>query len=288
MEINGYTRLCGLIGNPVEHTLSPVIHNTVAEEMHDNLVYVPFHVEQGNLQKAIAGAYSLNVLGLNVTVPYKQAVIPCLDCVEGLAEKIGAVNTLVRTENGFRGYNTDMMGLYRAMEEEGIAFEAEDMILLGAGGAARAAAFLCAEKGAKRVYLLNRSYEKAAVLAEEVNRAYERDCILPMALSEYEKLPEEKMTAIQGTSAGLYPNTEDAVILDPAFYQHISKAYDLIYKPEETRFMKLVKKAGGEAYCGIRMLLYQGIIAYELFLDTKVPENVIRKVSALLQEKVKG
>lgn len=288
MEINGYTRLCGLIGNPVEHTLSPVIHNTVAEEMHDNLVYVPFHVEQGNLQKAIAGAYSLNVLGLNVTVPYKQAVIPCLDCVEGLAEKIGAVNTLVRTENGFRGYNTDMMGLYRAMEEEGIAFEAEDMILLGAGGAARAAAFLCAEKGAKRVYLLNRSYEKAAVLAEEVNRAYERDCILPMALSEYEKLPGEKMTAIQGTSAGLYPNTEDAVILDPAFYQHISKAYDLIYKPEETRFMKLVKEAGGEAYCGIRMLLYQGIIAYELFLDTKVPENVIRTVSALLQEKVKG
>lgn len=288
MEINGYTRLCGLIGNPVEHTLSPVIHNTVAEEMHDNLVYVPFHVEQGNLQKAIAGAYSLNVLGLNVTVPYKQAVIPCLDYVEGLAEKIGAVNTLVRTENGFRGYNTDMMGLYRAMEEEGIAFEAEDMILLGAGGAARAAAFLCAEKGAKRVYLLNRSYETAAVLAEEVNRAYERDCILPMALSEYEKLPEEKMTAIQGTSAGLYPNTEDAVILDPAFYQHISKAYDLIYKPEETRFMKLVKEAGGEAYCGIRMLLYQGIIAYELFLDTKVPENVIRKVSALLQEKVKG
>ena len=288
MEINGHTRLCGLIGNPVEHTLSPVIHNTVAEEMHDNLVYVPFHVEQGNLQKAIAGAYSLNVLGLNVTVPYKQAVIPCLDCVEGLAEKIGAVNTLVRTENGFRGYNTDMMGLYRAMEEEGIAFEAEDMILLGAGGADRAAALLCAEKGAKRVYLLNRSYEKAAVLAEEVNRAYERDCILPMALSEYEKLPEEKMTAIQGTSAGLYPNTEDAVILDPAFYQHISKAYDLIYKPEETRFMKLVKEAGGEAYCGIRMLLYQGIIAYELFLDTKVPENVIRKVSALLQEKVKG
>ncbi len=288
MEINGHTRLCGLIGNPVEHTLSPVIHNTVAEEMHDNLVYVPFHVEQGNLQKAIAGAYSLNVLGLNVTVPYKQAVIPCLDCVEGLAEKIGAVNTLVRTENGFLGYNTDMMGLYRAMEEEGIAFEAEDMILLGAGGAARAAAFLCAEKGAKRVYLLNRSYEKAAVLAEEVNRAYERDCILPMALSEYEKLPEEKMTAIQGTSAGLYPNTGAAVILDPAFYQHISKAYDLIYKPEETRFMKLVKEAGGEAYCGIRMLLYQGIIAYELFLDTKVPENVIRKVSALLQEKVKG
>lgn len=288
MEINGHTRLCGLIGNPVEHTLSPVIHNTVAEEMHDNLVYVPFHVEQGNLQKAIAGAYSLNVLGLNVTVPYKQAVIPYLDCVEGLAERIGAVNTLVRTENGFRGYNTDMMGLYRAMEEKGIAFEAEDMILLGAGGAARAAAFLCAEKGAKRVYLLNRSYEKAAVLAEEVNRAYERDCILPMALSEYEKLPEEKMTAIQGTSAGLYPNTEDAVILDPAFYQHISKAYDLIYKPEETRFMKLVKEAGGEAYCGIRMLLYQGIIAYELFLDTKVPENVIRKVSALLQEKVKG
>ena len=288
MEINGHTRLCGLIGNPVEHTLSPAIHNTVAEEMHDNLVYVPFHVEQGNLQKAVAGAYSLNVLGLNVTVPYKQEVISCLDCVEGLAEKIGAVNTLVRTENGFRGYNTDMMGLYRAMEEKGIVFEGKDMILLGAGGAARAAAFLCAEKGAERVYLLNRSYEKAAALAEEVNGAYGRDCIIPMALTDYEKLPEEKMTAIQGTSVGLYPRTEDAVIKDPAFYQHISIAYDLIYKPCETRFMKLVKEAGGEAYCGIQMLLYQGIIAYELFLDTKVPEDVIHKVSVLLQEKVKG
>ena len=288
MEINGHTRLCGLIGNPVEHTLSPAIHNTVAEEMHDNLVYVPFHVEQGNLQKAVAGAYSLNVLGLNVTVPYKQEVISCLDCVEGLAEKIGAVNTLVRTENGFRGYNTDMMGLYRAMEEKGIVFEGKDMILLGAGGAARAAAFLCAEKGAKRVYLLNRSYEKAAALAEEVNGAYGSDCIIPMALTDYEKLPEEKMTAIQGTSVGLYPHTEDAVIKDPAFYQHISIAYDLIYKPCETRFMKLVKEAGGDAYCGIQMLLYQGIIAYELFLDTKVPEDVIHKVSVLLQEKVKG
>ena len=117
-DINGYTRTCGLIGNPVEHTLSPVIHNTLSMVLGKNLAYVPFHVETGRLEDAVKGAFALNLLGINVTVPYKSDVIPYLDDIDPLASNIGAVNTLVRTEKGYKGYNTDMPGLYRAMCED--------------------------------------------------------------------------------------------------------------------------------------------------------------------------
>ena len=288
MIIDGHTRLCGLIGNPVEHTLSPVIHNTLAQKLSHNLVYVPFLVEKDNLRDAIKGAYGLHVLGMNVTVPYKSDVISCLKEIDELAEKIGAVNTLVSVENGYKGYNTDILGLYRAMQREGISLEGESVVLLGAGGAARAAAFLCAEKGAKQVFVLNRSIDRAEALADEVNRAFDRKCICPMAMADYGKLPEGKMLAIQGTSVGLHPNVDDVVVEDKEFYKRIHTGFDLIYKPEETKFMKLVKEAGGQAYNGLKMLLYQGIIAYELWNQVEVSEETAEEIYELLRESVKG
>ena len=286
MEINGHTRLCGLIGNPVEHTLSPVIHNTLAGETGHNLVYVPFHVEHGYLEDAVKGAYGLNVLGMNVTVPYKSDVIASLQEIDGLAAKIGAVNTLVRTQGGYKGYNTDILGLYRAMQSEGIALEGEQVILLGAGGAARSVAFLCAEKGADKVYLLNRSLEKAQAVAKEVNTSCGRECIVPMEIANYKDLPEGRFLAIQGTSVGLFPDADSAVIEDKAFYEKVHTGYDLIYKPAETKFMKLVKESGGRAYNGLKMLLYQGIIAYELWNHMTVSEKTAEEIYELLKEKV--
>ncbi len=272
MEINGRTRTCGLIGNPVEHTLSPVIHNTLAQRFGHNLVYVPFPVETGQIEEAVAGASALQLLGLNVTVPYKGEVISCLREVDSLAASIGAVNTLVAVPGGFKGYNTDMEGLYRAMMSEGIQIVDEEIILLGAGGASRAVAYLCAVKGAKRVYLLNRTLEKAQKVAEEVNRAVERQVILPMALTDFDSLPDRKFLTIQGTSVGLAPHVEDVVIDDEKFYAKVHTGFDLIYSPWETRFMRLVKKSGGRAYNGLKMLLYQGIIAYELWNRVTVSE----------------
>ena len=138
--VDGKTAVCGLIGNPVEHTLSPVIHNTLARMTGENLIYVPFRVEKERVEDALKGAFALNVLGLNVTVPHKSEVLPYLDGVDEEAAMIGAVNTLVRTEKGYRGYNTDLPGLYRALLSEGIQVEGEEILLLGAGGASRAAA----------------------------------------------------------------------------------------------------------------------------------------------------
>lgn len=284
--IDGYTRVCGVIGNPVEHTMSPTIHNTLAQKLSHNLVYVPFRVEKGEAVTAVKGAYALNMLGMNVTVPFKSEVIPALVEIDDLAEKIGAVNTLVRVKSGFKGYNTDMPGLYRAMCSEKVALEGEKVVLLGAGGVARAVAFLCAVKNASRVYVLNRSFEKGKALADEVNEKVGRDCIVPMALSDYGKLPEEKFLAIQATSQGMYPNVGKAVIEDEAFYQKIHTGYELIFNPTETRFMQLVRAQKGRAFHGLKMLLYQGIIGYELWNQVKVSEELAEEVYCAMKEKM--
>lgn len=284
-EINGYTRTCGLIGNPVEHTMSPVIHNTLAEATGENLNYVPFHVPTGYLGDSVRGAFALNLLGLNVTVPYKSDVMEYLVDIDPLAESIGAVNTLVRVEKGFKGYNTDMPGLFRAMCDDGVKIEGEKVLILGAGGVARAVAMLLAKNNAAEIVILNRTLEKAEAIACEINALEEKKVAKGMLLSEYKTLPEgERYLAIQATNVGMYPNVEDAVITEDAFYQKIHTGYDLIFNPFRTRFMELVQKQGGNAYNGLKMLLYQGIIAYELWTGQSIDDELADRVYEKLKE----
>lgn len=284
-DINGYTRTCGLIGNPVEHTLSPVIHNTLSMVLGENLAYVPFHVENGRLEDAIKGAFALNLLGLNVTVPYKSDVIPYLTDIDPLAENIGAVNTLVRTETGYKGYNTDMPGLYRAMCEDGVKVKGEKVLILGAGGVARAVAMLLLDKGAREAILLNRTVQKAQEVADEVNRIAGRKFAKAMPMDAYDTLPAGKgYLAIQATSVGMYPGCDAAVIEDSAFYEKVHTGYDLIFNPPKTRFMELVEAQGGKAYNGAKMLLYQGIIAFELWTGCEIKSWLADKVYERMQE----
>lgn len=270
MNIDGYTRTCGLIGCPVEHTMSPAIHNTLAEAMGQNLVYVPFHVQPGHVREAVEGAYALNLLGCNVTVPYKSQVIPYLKETDLLAEKIGAVNTLVRVEGGFRGYNTDMPGLLRALGSDGVRTAGEKVLILGAGGVARAVAVMLSEL-AEEIVILNRTVEKARKIAEEVNACAERKPARAMSTEDWRKLPKgERYLAVQATNVGMFPRTDEAVIEEPDFYERIHTGYDLIFNPAKTRFMQLTEAAGGRAYNGLKMLLYQGVIAYELWTGRTV------------------
>ena len=289
IEINGKTRTCGIIGNPVEHTMSPVIHNTLSQSMGINMAYVPFHVKDGQLEAAVKGAYGLNILGMNVTVPYKSDVVAQLAEIDPLAEKIGAVNTLVRTEGGYKGYNTDMTGLLRAMKSDGINIEGEEVIILGAGGVGRAVAFLCAANGADKVYLLNRNVEKSDSVAAEVNKALATEHVEPMALSDYQKLlrgAENRYVVIQCTSVGLSPNVNDVVIADGDFYHYIRFGYDLSYSPRETQFMKYVTDNGGMAFNGLKMLLYQALDAFELWNGCKVSDENAQQIYQKLQEKL--
>lgn len=284
-KINGYTRVCGVMGNPVEHTMSPAIHNTLAEALGENLVYVPFRVPAGQAGEAVQGAYALNLLGMNVTVPYKSQVIPYLKETDPLARTIGAVNTLVRVPEGFKGYNTDMPGLYRAMCRDGVSLEGEKILILGAGGVARAVAILAADRKAAQITLLNRTADRAVKVAEEVNGIAGRRIAEGKKLDTWSSLPEgERYLAIQATNVGMFPNVGEAVIEDEAFYRKIHTGYDLVFNPAETKFMSNVRQGGGRAFNGLKMLLYQGIIAYELWTGVRVDQELAQKAYGAMKE----
>lgn len=286
MNIDGRTNVIGLIGNPVEHTLSPVIHNGIGGHMGISSVYVPFRVDGDGLAAAVAGAYELNIKGLNVTVPHKNDVMESLVELDKAAEQIGAVNTLVRMDekHGYKGYNTDMLGLQRQIHEDGISLKGETVVILGAGGAAKAVVYMCLLEGAKRIYLLNRTVEKAQQIADSMNR----DLVIPMQLSDYTQIidNEDQLIVFQATSIGLFPNIDQVVIEDTAFYKKVKAGVDLIYNPAETQFMRLVSENGGRAYNALKMLLYQGVIAYELWHDIIVPSDVIEDIYTDLKRQV--
>lgn len=283
-QIDGHTRLLGLLGNPVEHTLSPLIHNTLSEILGQNRVYVPFHVEGEGLEQAVRGAYDLNILGLNVTVPFKNSVMEHVVELDKAAEAIGAVNTLVRTTGGYKGYNTDMPGLLRAIDSDGIQLKDQTVVILGAGGASKAVAFMCMQEQVKEIYLLNRTVEKAQAIADSLNGYFHRAGIQAMAVEDYGKLPPVPWIVFQCTSLGLSPRVEDVLIEDREFYNHVRIGVDLIYNPAETRFMGMVREAGGQAYNGLKMLLYQGIIAYELWNRVQVTTEQAEQVYDRLYE----
>ncbi len=292
--IGGNTQVYGIVGNPVRHTMSPKIHNFLAELLGHDLVYLPFEVS-GDVMTAVRGAYELGIRGMNVTVPYKSAVIRALAEVDAEAERIGAVNTLVGTDGGYKGYNTDVTGLRRELQEEGISISGERVIILGAGGAARAAAMMCAADGAREIYIWNRNREKAVNLAEDVKHNLSAEdstdasigTVQVQALGdmEYEQLSDTKYIAFQCTPVGLSPHTGEAVIEDSKFYRQLKYAVDLIYIPKRTRYMELAEEAGVYAVNGAKMLIYQAIAAYELWNDVVLSQEVIGQLFAhMVQE----
>lgn len=285
-HINSATRLCALIGNPVAHSISPVIHNNLSRLCGVNLAYVTLKVEEGDVKEAVKGAYALNMLGMNVTVPHKQTVIEALADIDPLAKAIGAVNTLVRTDKGYKGYNTDILGLKRELNESGLELKGRPVVILGAGGAARAIAFLCADSGASEVNILNRTVEKAEEIANAVNNNLNIDTVRAMNINDYDKIKESGYLVIQTTSVGLHPHDDGAVITDIEFYKRASAGVDIIYNPAETKFMKLMKEARKVSYNGLKMLLYQGVEAFELWNNIKVSDDAVKEVYELMKKEL--
>src|SRR3990172_6205824 len=169
MNISGKTKICGLIGDPVEHTMSPAMHNAAFKKLELDYVYIAFRVKGTELDKAIAGIRALSMRGLNVTIPHKVAVMKLLDKLDPLAEKIGAVNTIVNDNGVLTGYNTDATGFLQPLLEKGIEPENKVILILGAGGGSRGITFILAENGAK-LTILNRSVVRAEELAKQISQ----------------------------------------------------------------------------------------------------------------------
>ncbi len=286
-EILGTTRVFGLMGYPVHHTLSPAIHNTISENAGIDMVYVPFEVEPSGLEAAVKGALALDIGGLNVTIPHKSEIIQYLDEVDEVALKIGAVNTLVRTADGkgFKGYNTDYYGIKKALEKAGVSLKGRSVIILGAGGVSRPTAFLCADEGAGEVFILNRTVSKAENIAEEVNDHAGRKLCTAMSVEAYkELLSDKKYVCFQMTSVGMVPDTESALIEDEEFYRHIEVGFDGVYRPMKTKFLRLCEAVGAKCIYGLDVLLYQGVHAFELWNGVKISDEVCSKTYGKLLE----
>lgn len=264
--IDAKTKVFGLLANPIGHSLSPRFQNALAAYCGENAAYLPFEVKRPEcLEAALIGAHALGIAGLNVTVPYKEAVIPYLSGLSEEARRIGAVNTLVRSEEGYIGHNTDIAGMESMLLRQGLSIRGAKVLVLGAGGAARSAAVLAALKGAAELVILNRNKERAEALAASLRGMAPKLPVFADCLDAWEKLPGDSYLCIQCTSVGMWPKVEETVIADPRFYEKLAAAADIVYTPAETEFLRLVRAAGKPTVGGLPMLISQGVHAFSLW-----------------------
>lgn len=281
-DIRGTTRLCALLGNPTGHSLSPMIHNNLASSTKTDMAYTTFSVEKEALEDAVRGAFALGIVGMNVTVPYKQEVMKYLVGIDPLARAIGAVNTLVRKENGYYGYNTDILGFSRELAANNFSVKNRDVVILGAGGVARAIAFACAKDGAARIFILNRSVDKAKALANDLDMYFDLpkgEKVIPMSLNRSEEVEAEEFLLVQTTDIGMYPKVENIILEESRLYDEAAFGFDVVYNPYNTGFMNKLKSKGKRAVNGLPMLLYQGIEAYKMwFNDARITRDMEKSI----------
>jgi shikimate dehydrogenase len=278
MAVNGKTKVCAIIGDPVEHSLSPAMHNAAFKELGLNLVYVAFAVTKSELENAISGVRSLGLRGLNVTMPHKNAVIKYLDEVDSTAESIGAVNTILNSQGKLTGYNTDGIGAMIALQENGVTVDEKKMVILGAGGAAKAIAHEAAQD-AEELVVLNRTAEKAEQLAKDLNKKFETN-VKSGTLSPELLKKELKDTDIlvNATSVGMSPETNRSPVPTDLLRQDMC-VMDIIYNPLETKLAKDAKTVGAKVVSGLEMLVYQGAAAFEAWTNCPAPVEVMKKAA---------
>lgn len=277
-NITGSIVICGVIGKPIHHTLSPLIHHTIAETFGYELAYLPFLVEEKHLEEAIKGAYALNIKGLNITMPHKKEVMKYMVELDDMAMKVGAVNTLVKVTGGYKGYNTDVMGLRRSLKQNGLDYRDKNVAIIGSGGAAFAAVVSIIDE-AKSVHIFNRTKDHVVKLKEHFKAYYDK----PIEMYDEEssaKVPIDYI--IQTTGVGMGDLVGKIPLCAPKLVEHAKIAVDLIYNPKETEFLKYARNKGCNVINGFDMLFYQAVIAYELMhqctIDTMQAEEIKNKI----------
>lgn len=278
IQVKASTGLVALLGHPVQHSLSPLMHNAAFAAGGQNLVYLAFDVEPGDLVAALAGLKALGFRGANVTVPHKEAVIPYLDVVDPVAARIGAVNTIVNEDRCLKGYNTDGSGFLRSLEEAGFDPAGKRAVILGAGGAARAVAFALATAGCGSLVLANRTPERATELAGALAGAgLPAPVVYRLGDAGMRSEVEAADLVLNTTSLGMWPRVEETP-LPPDWFRPGQWVYDLVYNPLETKFLAGARRRGCRVISGLDMLLYQGAAAFTLWTGREAPVAVMDRV----------
>ncbi|TRO49740.1 shikimate dehydrogenase [Candidatus Bathyarchaeota archaeon] len=276
--MSGKTRVCGVIGDPIEHTLSPTIQNSAFNHLKLDFVFLAFQVKAIDLENAVRGMRGLGIHGLNITMPHKSTVIGCLDKVDSTVRFLGSANTILNRDGKLSGFSTDGIGALKGLIENGVVLSGKKVLLLGAGGAAKAIALTLVQEVGE-LAILNRSAEKAEVLAERLGRMFNRkvvgDVLSPITIAEN---LQDSDILVNATSAGMKPNLGQSIV-PPKWLRSDLVVMDIVYNPVETKLAKDAKVAGAKVISGVEMLIYQGAASFEIWTGKSAPIEVMRRAA---------
>ncbi|MEO0541950.1 MAG: shikimate dehydrogenase [Cyanobacteria bacterium P01_A01_bin.105] len=290
LRIQGTTQLLGVIGHPVKHSFSPAMHNAALAHLGLDFVYLPFAIAPPDLPVAVDGFAAIGVQGFNITIPHKQAILPLLTQVTDTAQAIGAVNTVWRTDQGWHGTNTDVTGFLAPLQAGRGAgrgarnWQGQTAMILGNGGAARAVVAACAQLDMAHIQVFGRSLGKLQAFLDSWRGAAFADRMSVHLWSELSEALPQAQLVVNSTPLGMAPQTETSPLspAQMALLPDNAVAYDLIYTPRPTQFLKLAADRGLTAIDGLEMLVQQGAAALEIWIRQAPPVEVMR--TALLEQ----
>lgn len=282
IPITGHTRLTALLGSPVAHSISPLMHNEAFQLLDLDYTYLCFEVNEETLPAAVDGLKACGIRGFNLTMPNKNKIVELLDELSPAARLIGAVNTVVNDDGHLIGYNTDGVGYMQAVKDAGYDITGKTITIMGAGGAATAICAQAALDGVEKIHIFaretSRFWDRTQKLAENINSTRPCKAVLhenkdTAALAQ---AISESALLLNATSVGMAPNTEGTIIEDTSLYHPDLIVSDVIYNPRETRFLKEAREAGCRTFNGMYMLLYQGAEAFRLWTGKEMPVKEIK------------
>ena len=274
--ITARTNVLCVIGHPIEHSMSPIMHNAALKELSLDYVYVAFNIPPNDLKKAVLGFKMFNIKGINVTIPYKETIIPYLDEIDPLAEKIGAVNTIKNEGKYLIGKNTDASGAKRALLDAGCEITGKKALILGAGGAAKAVSFAISED-LDAVYIANRTEKRAIKLAKDLtNKTTIKAVGKNMSINTLKNLVNDVDILINTTPLGMYPDIEASPISEEMLHNDLF-VFDIVYNPLETKLLKEARKIGCKTLGGLDMFVNQGALAFEWWTGKKPNLNLMKE-----------
>ncbi|BAQ62660.1 shikimate 5-dehydrogenase I alpha [Geminocystis sp. NIES-3708] len=279
MHIKGTTKLLGIIGNPIEHSKSPLMQNAAIEGLKLDYIYVPFEVEKDDLEAVFNGFKAVNLKGFNVTIPHKENVIPLLTKITDTAKKIGAVNTVWLTDEGWHGTNTDIDGFIAPLKELNRDWCKIIPLVLGAGGASRAVIVGCEQLGCQEIRVIGRNIQKLEAFK---NSFADSNLNCQISVYSWDKLtnliPDSELI-VNTTPIGMYPNIDNSPLKKEQneLIKQNAIAYDLIYTPRPTLFLQQAQKRGAIIIDGSEMLVQQGAVGFEIWTGKKAPIEIMRQ-----------
>lgn len=279
--ITGKTKILGVIGHPIEHSLSPLMHNAALTKLGLDYVYLPFPVAPENLTTAIAGFASIGVVGFSITIPHKQAILPFLSEISPIAQAIGAVNTVVNKGNKWLGTNTDVEGFIAPLQTTYHQdWSQKKAVILGNGGAARAVVAGCIQLGLAEIHVVGRNLQKLQVFKQSWQNSPFADKFQVHEWTELPNLLHQANLLVNTTPIGMYPHVEQSPLSsqEMSYLPGDAIAYDLIYIPKPTKFLHLAQKQGIVTIDGLEMLVQQGAAALKIWLQEEtVPVTQMRQ-----------